>query len=219
MNRMVRALLALLFPPKCVFCGTLLDGGTEEICPACKATLPWLTGSEAVQSGTEFSLCAAPLRYQDQVRASIHRYKFEGCFSYAETYGALVAQCVASHLAGQYDLIAWAPLSPKRKRERGYDQAFLLARAAARHLGEADPVPVLRKIRHTAAQSGLSEAGDRRANIAGAYEAADPALIRGKRILLVDDVVTTGSTFAACASALRAAGASGVVCAALARAR
>lgn len=219
MNRAVTAILDLLFPPKCVFCGTLLDTGTEGICGVCKESLPWLAGDEAVQSGTEFSLCAAPLRYQDHVRDSIHRYKFGGCFSYADAYGPLMARCIADHLAGRYDLISWVPLSPKRKRERGYDQAFLLARAAARHLGEAGPVPVLRKVRHTAAQSGLAEAEARRANAADAYGVPDPAIVRDKQVLLIDDVVTTGSTFSACASALREAGASAVVCAALARAR
>ena len=189
MNRAVAAVLDLLFPPKCVFCGRLLEETSPGICPDCQRTLPWLEGPDAGLEGDGFSLCAAPLRYQDHVRDSIHRYKFGGCFSYAETYGALVAQCISSHLAGQYDLISWTPLSPKRKRERGYDQAFLLARAAARRLNGPEPVPTLRKIRHTAAQSGLSEAEARRANIAGAYAVPDPALVQGRRVLLIDDVL------------------------------
>ena len=219
MVRPLELLLDLLYPPRCAFCGALLDSGRAGLCPACRRDLPWLSGPEAEQSGADlsFTLCVSPLRYQGKVREAIHRYKFEGCPGRAAAFGPLIARCVSEHLAGQYDRITWAPLSPKRKRKRGYDQAYLLARAAAKELGTA-PVGLLRKVRHTAAQSGLSEAGDRRANVKGAYEVPDPALVQGKRILLIDDVVTTGSTLSECAGALREAGAEAVVCAALARA-
>ncbi len=210
--------LDLLFPPKCVFCGKVLDGGQGGICARCQRELPWLTGSLAEQTGEFFSLCAAPLRYQDKVRDSIRRYKFKGRRGYHKVYGALVAQCVHDHLAGRYDLITWVPLSPQRKRERGYDQAFLLASAAALELGEV-AVETLRKGRDTDPQSGISEASRRRANVLGAYEPVDPELVHGRRILLIDDVVTTGSTLSECARILRTMGASDVVCAALARAR
>ena len=211
-------LLDLLFPPKCVFCGKVLDSGEDGLCARCQRDLPWLTDGEAELTGEFFSLCAAPLRYQDKVRDSIRRYKFNGRRGYHKLYGKLVAQCVHDHLAGRYDLITWVPLSSQRKKERGYDQAFLLASAAALELGEV-AVETLRKERHTAAQSGLTEAAQRRANVLGAYTPVDPELVAGKRVLLVDDVVTTGSTLSECARTLRTMGAADVVCAALARAR
>ena len=124
-------LLDLLFPPRCVFCGRVLGTGEREICSQCQSTLPWLTEEAAEQTGEFFDKCVSPLRYENFVRDSIHRYKFKGRQGYARTYGALVAQCVSDHLAGRYDLITWVPLSRKRRRERGYDQAFLLASAAA----------------------------------------------------------------------------------------
>ena len=211
-------LLDLLFPPKCVFCGKVLDSGEDGLCARCQRDLPWLTDGEAELTGEFFSLCAAPLRYQDKVRDSIRRYKFNGRRGYHKLYGKLVAQCVHDHLAGRYDLITWVPLSRQRKKERGYDQAFLLASAAALELGEV-AVETLRKERHTAAQSGLTEAAQRRANVLGAYTPVDPELVAGKRVLLIDDVVTTGSTLSECARTLRTMGAADVVCAALARAR
>ena len=152
------------------------------------------------------------------MRDSIRRYKFKGRQGYHKAYGKLVAQCVHDHLAGKYDLITWVPLSEKRKRERGYDQAFLLASAAALELGDV-AVETLRKSRHTDAQSGLEGEAERRANVLGAYTAVDPELLAGKRVLLIDDVVTTGATFSECARVLRTMGAKDVVCAALARAR
>lgn len=210
--------LDLLFPPKCVFCGKVLDAGEDGLCARCQRELPWLTDGEAELTGEFFSLCAASLRYQDKVRDSVRRYKFKGRRGYHKLYGRLVAQCVHDHLAGRYDLITWVPLSPQRKKERGYDQAFLLASAAALELGEV-AVETLRKKRNTDPQSGLTEDAQRRANVLGAYTSVDPELVAGKRVLLIDDVVTTGSTLSECARMLRTMGAEDVVCAALARAR
>lgn len=218
MSRVVDALLDLLFPPKCVFCGRLLHSGEEGLCTACQKTLPWLVGAEAEQAGEGFTLCVSPLRYRDAVRDSLRRYKFEGCRGYHRVYGKLVAQCIHDHLEGRYDVITWAPLSAKRKRERGYDQAFLLADTAAKHLG-VQVRPLLQKVRHTAAQSGLEEDAQRHVNVQGVYAVPDPSLVRGKRVLVVDDIVTTGSTLTACAQALREAGAVDIFCATAARAR
>lgn len=211
-------LLDLLFPPKCVFCGRILSSGERDLCARCQSELPWLEGAAAEQTGEFFSLCVSPLRYQDQVRDSIRRYKFKGRRGYHKAYGKLVAQCVHDHLAGRYDLISWVPLSDKRKKERGYDQAFLLAGAAALELDDV-AVETLRKGRHTDAQSGLDDDAARRANVLGAYTVVDSELVAGKRVLLIDDVITTGSTMAECARALRTAGAKEVLCATLARAR
>ena len=218
MSGPVSWLLDLLFPPKCVFCGKVLDTGEDGLCARCQRELPWLTDGEAELAGEFFSLCAAPLRYQNKVRDSVRRYKFKGRRGYYKLYGRLVAQCIHDHLAGRYDLITWVPLSPQRKKERGYDQAFLLASAAALELGEV-AVETLRKGRDNAAQSGLEGEAERRANVLGAYSPVDPSLVEGKRVLIIDDVVTTGSTLSECARVLRTMGAEDVVCAALARAR
>ena len=135
MSGPVGVLLDLLFPPKCVFCGRLLASGERDFCARCQRELPWLAGPEAEQTGEFFTLCASPLAYRDQVRDSIRRYKFKGRQGYHKAYGRLVAQCVHDHLDGRWDLITWVPLADQRRRERGYDQAFLLASAAALELG------------------------------------------------------------------------------------
>ncbi len=217
MNRLFSALLDLFFPPRCPFCRKLLAKGEAGLCAACQKDLPWLTGAEAEQKGEFYRVCVSPLRYQGEVRTSIHRYKFEGARGYAGLYGTLVAQCVNDHLAGEYDLITWVPLSARRLRKRGYDQARLLAMAAGKSLG-LEGVPTLRKKHEIPAQSGLKGAASRRANVLGVYQALDPAALAGKRILLVDDVLTTGATLGECARTLRTAGAERVVCVTLARA-
>lgn len=211
-------LLNLIFPPKCTFCAAILERPSDLMCPNCQRTLPWLLGARAEKRVEFVETCVSALRYQERVKQSIHRFKFTGRSWYAKTYGVLAAQCVHDHLNGAYDVITWVPVSKKRKRERGYDQAFLLASEMAGHLGR-EPVELLRKVRDNSAQSGLTEAAQRRANVLDVYEAPWPERLAGKRVLLVDDVVTTGETLSECARTLRMAGAEHVVCVTLARAR
>lgn len=205
----------LLFPPKCPFCRSLLEDDEKLLCARCQKELPWTQGKSGERDGEFFALCVAPLRYRDRVRESVHRYKFSGVRAYAAPFATLMAQCVVDRLDGEFDCVSWVPLSRKRLRSRGYDQARLLARGVASQLG-LEAVRVLDKVRHTPAQSGLEEVSARRANVLGAYSLCSGADVKGKRILLVDDVVTTGATLAECARVLLTAGAEQVVCVTLA---
>lgn len=216
--RPVETLLDLLFPPRCPFCHELLREQEELFCDHCQKELPWIIGEQAEQKLEFISCCVSPLWYHDDVRESIHRYKFSSCKGYSRVYGHLTAQCVADHLSDRFDLITWAPLSWLRLRKRGYDQARLIAEIAARELGAA-AVPTLKKMRNTRKQSMLHDDAARRSNVLGVYRVIDPERVRDQRVLLIDDVVTTGATLSECARVLRTAGASDVVCAALARAR
>ncbi|MDR0951911.1 MAG: ComF family protein [Oscillospiraceae bacterium] len=208
-------LLNLLFPPRCVFCRRILGASEKSICAVCEKSLP-RTKNGGQQSGDFFSVCVSPLYYEDAVRESILWFKFHDATQYAGTYGALMADCVREYLAGRYDLITWVPLSRVRLKSRGYDQAMLLAMATALKLDDV-AVELLKKSVDVPAQSGLGGAETRRANISGVYMAPDEALVRGKRILLIDDIITTGSTISECAKTLRMSGAEDVVCATLAR--
>lgn len=209
--------LDLLFPPKCPFCTKLLEDPRALICPECQSTLPWLEGGKAEQKLQFTSLCASPLRYQGAVRESIHRYKFSGKQQYAKPYGVLLAQCALDHLEGRFDLISWVPVSKRRRRERGYDQSLLLARELAARL-DWTLTPTLEKVKHNPPQSGIEGEAQRRANVMDVYRVTDAAAVRGKRVLLVDDVVTTGETLSECARTLLMAGTADVVCLTLARA-
>ena len=211
------AFLDILFPPRCVFCRRLLGREEKEICADCAKNLPF-TQDGGKQTGDFFSVCVAPLYYDGCVRDSILRFKFKDASGYSKTYSKLLADCIRTNLAGCYDLISWVPLSGKRLKERGYDQSMLLALAAALELDDV-AVSTLEKIKDVDRQSTAGSAEKRRANISGAYAAADPELIAGKRILLIDDIITTGSTLSECARTLLDAGAAEVLCAAVARAR
>lgn len=217
MGRLISGLLDLLFPPKCAFCRRLVKSNNNLLCPACRANLPYTEDGDA-QHGDFFRLCVSALYYEDTVRQALLRYKFQGSSGYAGTFGRLLADCIRANLRGQYDLISWVPLSRERLRERGYDQAMLLAQAAALELQDV-AVSTLDKVRNAEKQSGVGSAEKRRANISGAYRVADAELIQGRRILLIDDIVTTGATLSECARTLLEGGASQVVCATVARGR
>ncbi|MBR7056685.1 MAG: ComF family protein [Oscillospiraceae bacterium] len=217
MGRLISGLLDLLFPPKCAFCRRLVKSNNNLLCPACRANLPY-TEDGGAQHGDFFRLCISALYYEDTVRQALLRYKFQGSSGYAGTFGRLLADCIRAELRGQYDLISWVPLSRERLRERGYDQAMLLAQAAALELQDV-AVSTLDKVRNAEKQSGVGSAEKRRANISGAYRVADAELIQGRRILLIDDIVTTGATLSECARTLLEGGASQVVCATVARGR
>lgn len=208
-------LLDLLFPPKCPYCQGLLEGSYVPACSDCQPQLPWLMGEQARRAVDFTAGCLSPLAYRGKVVDSIHRFKFSGRASYARPYGILVGQCVRDMWKEPLDGVTWTPLSRQRRRERGYDQARLLAERACA-LWDTAPVRLLDKTVHNPAQSGLKEGSARRDNVRGVYRAADPDGTRGRRILLVDDICTTGATLAECARVLREAGAADVVCAAAA---
>lgn len=207
-------LLDLFFPPKCPFCGKVTKGHT--VCLVCRKTLPWTEGREIVRKLSANVVCAAPLWYEDAVRAGLLRYKFEGGVAAADALGELAARCAAEEFSGEFDTVTWVPVGPKRLKKRGYDQTRLLAEAACR-LWETQAVQLLRKSVDNPPQSGLKDAAARRANVLGVYEALPG--VEGRHILLVDDIITSGATLLECACTLMDAGAASVRCVTLAAVR
>lgn len=207
---------ALLFPPKCVFCGRVLEKNEREgrVCRACRRSIEY--NESLLPPGGALGEVCAPLVYSANVRKAILRFKFGDRADFAQPLAAFAANEVKRRFAGRYDVVTWAPVSRERLRERGYDQAMLLAEAAAVRLGTV-AVSTLEKTRHTEPNSSLGMS-ERAENVRGAYRATEPELVRGKRVLLIDDVVTTGATMRECARTLRAAGAAEVLGAAVAAA-
>lgn len=205
----------LLYPWKCVFCESVLKD--TDICRECEEKLPYTVDDSSMQKFPFIDKCVSPLYYKDKVRASVHRYKFGGCSAYSRRYAALMSDCVENNLdCRSIDVISWIPLSKKRLRQRGYDQARLLAEEIAAKTG----LPcrqLLQKVKNNSAQSLTRDAKQRRENVAGVYALDDGADVSGLRILLVDDVVTTGATMSEAARILRKAGAKSVFGVTLAR--
>jgi ComF family protein len=214
LGKLFGPLLEMLFPPKCVFCGSLLRGHEKMICPDCRKTLP--KPKQPLSQGGAYSVCAAALRYEGRVRKAFHRFKFGGKANYAKPFGQLMAATIGKELSGRYDVITWVPISRARKKKRGYDQSMLLAYTVALELNDVAVETLCKKV-DNAAQSKINAPAQRQKNVKGVYEASEPALIQGKRILLIDDILTTGSTLSECAAVLLSAGATEVVCAVFAQ--
>ena len=210
--------LNLLFPVKCPFCQTILEDPEAPLCPDCQTRLPWLLGREAERKVDFADGCFSALAYRDRVPEAVRRYKFARARACGRPFGLLVAQCAQDHLPQRPDALTWAPLSDRRLRERGFDQAELMARAAGAAMG-LPVIPTLKKLKHTKAQSDLTDPRKRRANVQGAYALLPGAEVAGRRLLLVDDVVTTGATLGECAKVLLMGGADRIWCATLAQAR
>ncbi len=173
------------------------------VCPVCLSFVPRRKKCPFCREGVlkSFSRCFAPFDFEPVTRALVHGLKFRG-----GTDGLpLMASAMADSLTdGDYDLLVPVPLHPKRERLRGFNQAALLAEGVSSLTGIPSDPAAMTRTRNTRRQSGLRRAR-RRANVEGAFLASEA--VRGKKVLLVDDVRTTGHTAAACGEALLAAGA------------
>lgn len=203
-----------LFPAKCVLCRKILEKDETDLCRDCRVHAP--TAPAVHKKIPHLDRWTAVWYYEDKVRQSILRFKFYGARSYAKSYGRFLAMKLLETQMTDFDILTWVPVSSLRRLKRGYDQVELLALAVGREL-DVTPVRLLKKVRHTRPQSGICSDAARRANVLGAYRVTDPAAVRGKRILLLDDVITTGATAGECARVLRSAGAKSVNFAAVAR--
>ena len=214
LNDAANGLMNLFFPRKCPFCGGMVQG-KELLCGDCRGTLPFC---QEIRRGADFGRCAAPLYSEGRVRDAILAFKFKKQLGGLECFGQLMAATAAEAYSGEFDAVTWVPVSKKRLRKRGFDQARFLAGSACVDW-HVMPLETLRKTTDNPPQSGLDDPAARRANVAGVYEAVSPERFAGKRLLLVDDICTTGATLGACAQVLKAAGAADVMCLTLALVR
>ena len=202
----LNSLRDLIWPRKCILCGRLMGPQGDRLCAACAASLP--EPISGARRGSHYKRWASALWYEGPFRASFHRFKFGGCRFYAGVYGPWLAEAIRTRLGTDYDLMTFVPISARRRWRRGYDQTLLLAREAGARL-DLPPTATLRK-RHRPPQSQTLRRADRQTNIQGAFTVPDPAKVRGKRILLIDDVMTTGATVTEAAQALQSAGAKSI---------
>lgn len=212
LDKTQKRLLDFFFPRKCPFCGRMT--GRELLCSRCKTELP---RCDKLRTGS-FGECAAPLYYEDNVRKAILDFKFKNRVENLNCFGSLMAEKAAEVYSDRFDAVTWVPVSKKRLKKRGFDQARMLCASLCVDW-HTEPQETLRKVRDNPAQSGIGDPAERRANVLGAYEPVDPDAIAGKRFLLIDDIITTGATLTECVRVLKAAGAADVVCLTLAMAR
>jgi competence protein ComFC len=221
-----RALLNLIFPTcRCLYCGQegVLDEG--GLCSSCR---------EKLKAEEDFSLCAlcptfipigdkycpncwegkrhwfdagiAVFPYHGALRDMIHDFKYRGRKKWAKPLGLLMVETLQKDPRFHaIDMVVPVPLHVKRKAMRGYNQSELLAKEIGRSLGLPVAVDILCRIKDTPSQTGLRRKG-RQMNLADAFQIIDSSSLRGKNILLVDDIYTTGATVETCSRILKTEG-------------
>lgn len=226
-----------LFPPLCIACAELLPGGDEVFCVKCRSFICYMNRSHCPVCGAVYPdspavdhLCGRCLREQpdyDKARAvcsyegiildAIHKFKYGRNL----TIGAALARLLASFEfndfdIGAFDLILPVPLHIRRLRRRGFNQSLIFARALAKKYKVELDFSILKRKNQTLSQTGLDKKA-RSSNIRGAFCVFSPEKLKGKNVLIVDDVYTTGATLNECAKTLKKAGAAMVGAITLAR--
>jgi ComF family protein len=187
-------------PPFCSLCGDPVAGAVDHdfICYACSAEMP------------SFDSARSAVRYHGVVGEALRMLKYEKALWLAPDLAQLMHNCLKGEYPDlEFDLLVPVPLFHVRRREREYNQSAVLAAALGRRMGCRSVQRVLHRIRPTATQTNLT-APQRLSNVHNAFQSRREKLLSGKRVLLVDDVMTTGATVNACAKALKKGGATSV---------
>ena len=192
--RSCRQLLSPITPPVCPRCGRPQAGGT--LCPGC---VNWQAEIDGIRS---------PFIFDGVMRQAIHELKYRNLRALAAPLAKLLHDYLIANLVPGEVLVP-VPLHRKRWRERGYNQSSLLARELGRLTGLPVVDDCLVRQQHTPPQARSANVSERQSNVAGAFTCRDGRL-RGKQVLLIDDVFTSGATLNACAGALKSAGAASV---------
>jgi len=227
-NNYFAACVDLLYPRTCPVCRAPIDSADAAVCRDCVAAISFLEQPVCGRCGRHVSIsysgaigCAACAGekliadrvialgiYEGGLKECIHAFKF----GRKERLGAWVAEMMVSSLRRNqadmlgYDLVVPVPMHPAKRKERGFNQAEVMSRHLARLLAIPCNPGVIRRNVRGQTQSSLSRK-DRFQNVAGAFQCASPNSVRGRRVLLVDDIFTTGATAAACSSLLKHSGA------------
>lgn len=224
---LARTLLDLVYPRVCPGCGRPATGALT-ICWECRAGLEWIgrpfcrvcgdpaegmieqayTCGSCVHARPAFDGARSAARHRGALRDALHAFKYRGALGLADDLAGLLEGCLSAHYGGmRWDAVLCVPLAGKRQRERTYNQAALLASRLSRRMGTPLLRGALRRTRETQTQIHLT-ARQRRLNVRGAFGPGRTAdWVEGRRVLLVDDVMTTGATVNECARVLKSAGA------------
>ena len=212
MNRkkILTGLVSVFFPQRCACCGRVIVP-SALFCPECLAALPKTVYERSAVGGF---LCSAALLYEEPYSTALKRFKFHSKPGGLRGFAYLTVKAARERFAGKdFDAVTCVPMTRLAVFKRGYNQSEELARACAKLM--ALPFePVLEKYRSNAPQRTLNRSR-RMKNVRGVFRIRKSHSVTGKRYLLIDDVITTGSTLGECARVLKAGGCSDVCCAVL----
>ncbi len=204
----------LVFSNRCRLCAKVIPIN-ETLCDACnpeKHRIPQEEISNRLTVKRSFDKHTCPFYYEDCIRTGIHRFKYDGCKRCSEFFAEEMVKVIERDFENENpDFITCVPMTRKKKREREYNQCDYLIKHLSKAFGYKYTPNLLIKIKDTPNQVTLS-GKERLNNLKGAFKTNKKYDIRGKTILLCDDVMTTGSTLDECSKTLKTAGAERVIC-------
>lgn len=207
-----RYFINYIYPNICPCCGEVIDYD-EAFCETCYDKLERYDENYYIENVDEF---VAYCVYQNQAKAAVLKFKIDACGnSYYAFASAIVRALQEKQLLSQIDMVVYLPMSKKDRRNRGYNLVKLIAKEI-HYMLEIPCINALIKIKETKKQKELSEE-ERLINLIGAFKVSDNVNVRGKCVLVVDDLCTTGATLSEAARALKAGGADRVIAAAFAK--
>lgn len=227
MKNFFKRILEVLFPPnlQCIICRKELAHANRKcVCEECETKLPYIVhpcekcGEEVVGEGRfceackfverDFDKCYSVFNYDGAAKKLVYKLKYEGKKYLAEYMAKYLSDLIVLRNI-DFDIVTFVPVCKKRKRRRGYNQAELLANSVALDM-KVECVELMQRVKETPSQVELSFK-DRLENIKDAFVITDKNLVKGKTILVIDDVLTTGATLNECAKVLKKAGANKVI--------
>lgn len=217
--------LNLVFPPRCIFCGSILDVKLKAyICSCCTKKIPFAgknffnANRRLFKNGyCDEVICVC--EYSGIVKQSLIKYKFFEKSSYYRAFATLLSDRIKKTINHkEFDIVMSVPLYKYKECARGYNQSFLISKVLSKDLDIYEGSGLLKRIRNTGSQSRLAK-NERYTNIKDAFRVNDPCKVKGKSIILCDDILTTGNTIEECCKVLKEAGALKITAAVIASGR
>ena len=212
--------MSYIYPDKCMFCGVPVGDG-KVACKECFETIPYISGDTCERCGTEKEYCnckvgdfafkqnVSVFYFENSIKKMVYRFKFYKLPQIASVMADFMAKQVSVKYKDiTFDLVTFVPVSPLKRVFRGYDQSKLLAKAVAERLGLPMEKTLSRKV--FSRSQKYRKGKERRNNVRGKFKASQP--LNAKRVLIIDDIMTTGSTLSECARVLKREGVKEVFC-------
>jgi len=201
----LKNLLLLVYPNKCVFCGKVIEiNNVELICNSCVNNIPVFSKNFFVDSRNgNKGFCA--VKYNDIIKSSIHRFKYKNNISYAKYYADIMFKCIKNNPIFYADYLVPVPIYKGKRRKRGFNQSELIAI----ELSKYTKIPyndMLERTRNTKSQSKV-KFSERQENVKDAFVLKKGFDVKGKDIIIIDDIYTSGNTIRYCRKALEENGA------------
>ena len=205
---MKNRIISVLFPKRCPFCREVIPA-EKDFCDSCKSKLPGVVYEEFIMGGVP---CCAPLLYIDEYAYAVKCFKFGKKKYYARPLALLLLYAVLDvYDLTSFDYVTFVPMHKKKLRREGFNHAALLAKELSKLTG-IPCAELLEKYKKNKPQHTLSRSR-RFENVKGVYRVIDKSVVKNKKILLIDDIMTTGNTIGQCAEMLKKAGCVNVSCA------